>query len=180
MLPLVSTAAIYTDRGILPAPPKGKFSNRDAFHHLTMHSVMQCNATHTHTYTHMQAMSNRKQNLKVREHLIMGPYVEGLRTFAVSDFRAIRALIEEGTKARVTAATAMNDESSRSHAVFNVVLTESTFDEMSGNTGEKQSRICLVDLAGSERVWYGARFRQEFTLEGAIGSHACSLEANMP
>jgi hypothetical protein len=25
---------------------------------------------------------------------------------------------------------------------------------------------------------YGARFRQKFTLEDAIGSHACSLEAN--
>lgn len=61
---------------------------------------------------------------KVREHKVMGPYVEGLRTFAVSDYRAIEALIGEGTKARVTAATAMNDESSRSHAVFNVVLTE--------------------------------------------------------
>jgi hypothetical protein len=27
--------------------------------------------------------------------------------------------------------------------------------------------------------WYGARLRQKFTLEGAIGSHACSLEASM-
>jgi hypothetical protein len=26
---------------------------------------------------------------------------------------------------------------------------------------------------------HGARFRQKFTLEDAIGSHACSLEANM-
>jgi hypothetical protein len=26
---------------------------------------------------------------------------------------------------------------------------------------------------------HGARFRQRFTLEDAIGSHACSLEANM-
>jgi hypothetical protein len=26
---------------------------------------------------------------------------------------------------------------------------------------------------------HGARFRQEFTLEDAIGSHACSLEVNM-
>jgi hypothetical protein len=28
-------------------------------------------------------------------------------------------------------------------------------------------------------VVYGARFRKKFTLEDAIGSHACSLEANM-
>jgi aldehyde dehydrogenase (NAD+) len=29
-----------------------------------------------------------------------------------------------------------------------------------------------------EKGGYGARFRQKFTLEDAIGSHACSLEAN--
>eukprot|EP00729_Bicosta_minor_P001872 gene1872-7943_t len=131
------------------------------------------------------AMSNRKQNLKVREHKVMGPYVEGLRTFAVSDYRAIEALIGEGTKARVTAATAMNDESSRSHAVFNVVLTESTFDELSGNTGEKQSRICLVDLAGSERVWRtgaegtrlkeGGSINKSLTTLGLVISHLADI-----
>eukprot|EP00040_Diaphanoeca_grandis_P003752 m.25773 g.25773 ORF g.25773 m.25773 type:complete len:967 (+) comp15168_c0_seq1:182-3082(+) len=99
------------------------------------------------------AMSETKVNLKVREHKVLGPYVEGLRSFAVQDFNAIEALIGEGLKSRVTASTAMNDESSRSHAVFNITLTESAFDEMTSNTGEKTSRICLVDLAGSERVW---------------------------
>lgn len=64
----------------------------------------------------------------------------------------MNALILEGIKSRMTAATAMNDQSSRSHAVFNIQLTASTFDTMSGNTGEKTSRISLVDLAGSERV----------------------------
>jgi hypothetical protein len=42
------------------------------------------------------ARSDRKTALKVREHKILGPYVEGLRTFAVSDFAAIQALIDEG------------------------------------------------------------------------------------
>lgn len=105
----------------------------------------------------------------------MGPYVEGLRTFAVSDYRAIEALIGEGTKARVTASTAMNDESSRSHAVFNVVLTESTFDELSGNTGEKQSRICLVDLAGSERVWRTGAEGQRLKEGGSINKSLTTL-----
>jgi len=91
-------------------------------------------------------------NLKVREHKVLGPYVEGLRSFATKDFGAMNALILEGIKSRMTASTAMNDQSSRSHAVFNIQLTASTFDTMSGNTGEKTSRISLVDLAGSERV----------------------------
>ena len=113
-------------------------------------------------------------NLKVREHKILGPYVEGLRSFATKDFNAMNALILEGIKSRVTATTAMNDQSSRSHAVFNITLTESTFDTMSGNTGEKTSRISLVDLAGSERVWRtgadGERLREGGSINKSLST----------
>lgn len=104
------------------------------------------------THLHFHINTRTQTNLKVREHKVLGPYVEGLRSFATKDFGAMNALILEGIKSRMTAATAMNDQSSRSHAVFNIQLTASTFDTMSGNTGEKTSRISLVDLAGSERV----------------------------
>jgi kinesin family member 13 len=50
------------------------------------------------------------------------------------------------------AATNMNAESSRSHAVFTVILTQTLKDLLSGVTGEKVSRMSLVDLAGSERA----------------------------
>ena len=83
---------------------------------------------------------------------MLGPYVEGLSKFAVRDFRTIIALIEEGNRSRTVAATNMNAESSRSHAVFTLVLTQAQFDAVSGHTGEKVSRISLVDLAGSERA----------------------------
>eukprot|EP00038_Savillea_parva_P008289 m.175984 g.175984 ORF g.175984 m.175984 type:complete len:966 (+) comp14087_c0_seq1:281-3178(+) len=120
------------------------------------------------------AMSDNKVNLKVREHKILGPYVEGLRSFATKDFNAMNALILEGIKSRVTATTAMNDQSSRSHAVFNITLTESTFDTMSGNTGEKTSRISLVDLAGSERVWRtgadGERLREGGSINKSLST----------
>ena len=46
----------------------------------------------------------------------------------------------------------MNNESSRSHAVFSIVLTQTLTDLQSGVSGEKVSRISLVDLAGSERA----------------------------
>lgn len=58
----------------------------------------------------------------------------------------------EGNKSRTVAATNMNSESSRSHAVFTVVLTQTLIDTLSGVTGEKVSRVSLVDLAGSERA----------------------------
>ena len=40
----------------------------------------------------------------------------------------IDALMLEGNKSRTVAATNMNSESSRSHAVFNIVLTQAEFD----------------------------------------------------
>eukprot|EP00911_Craspedida_sp_UC1_P002595 UC1_evm1s1923 len=93
-----------------------------------------------------------RQGLKVREHKIMGPYVEGLRTIAVEDYAGIEDLMRSGNRLRATASTMMNVESSRSHAVFNVHVTQTKFDKMSNLSTEKTSRISLVDLAGSERV----------------------------
>ncbi|RXN04628.1 kinesin KIF1A isoform X1 [Labeo rohita] len=66
-----------------------------------------------------------KGNLRVREHPLLGPTV---------------------------AATNMNETSSRSHAVFNIIFTQKRFDSETDNTSEKVSKISLVDLAGSERA----------------------------
>ncbi|XP_027044941.1 kinesin-like protein KIF13B [Pocillopora damicornis] len=67
--------------------------------------------------------------LRVREHKILGPYVEGLTKLVVSSFKDIENLMIEGNKSRTVAATNMNTESSRSHAVFNIVLTRSEYDK---------------------------------------------------
>ncbi|MEQ2199319.1 hypothetical protein XENOCAPTIV_009482 [Xenoophorus captivus] len=64
----------------------------------------------------------------------------------------IESLMSEGNKSRTVAATNMNEESSRSHAVFNIILTHTLKDLQSGTSGEKVSRLSLVDLAGSERA----------------------------
>ncbi|KAK2583279.1 hypothetical protein KPH14_009285 [Odynerus spinipes] len=93
-----------------------------------------------------------KHSLKVREHNVLGPYVDGLSQLAVTSFQDIDNLMAEGNKSRTVAATNMNSESSRSHAVFSVILTQTLTDSMSGVSGEKVSRMSLVDLAGSERA----------------------------
>ncbi|XP_047368285.1 kinesin-like protein KIF13A isoform X7 [Vespa velutina] len=93
-----------------------------------------------------------KHSLKVREHNVLGPYVDGLSQLAVTSFQDIDNLMAEGNKSRTVAATNMNSESSRSHAVFSVILTQTLTDSKSGVSGEKVSRMSLVDLAGSERA----------------------------
>ncbi|XP_037102409.1 kinesin-like protein KIF13B isoform X2 [Syngnathus acus] len=93
-----------------------------------------------------------RQTLRVREHKVLGPYVDGLSRLAVASYKDIEVLMSEGNKSRTVAATNMNEESSRSHAVFNIILTHTLTDVQSGTSGEKVSRLSLVDLAGSERA----------------------------
>ncbi|KRK00170.1 kinesin-like protein unc-104 isoform X3 [Drosophila yakuba] len=93
-----------------------------------------------------------KGNLRVREHPLLGPYVEDLSKLAVTDYQDIHDLIDEGNKARTVAATNMNETSSRSHAVFTIFFTQRRHDLMTNLTTEKVSKISLVDLAGSERA----------------------------
>ncbi|XP_067385363.1 kinesin-like protein KIF1A isoform X2 [Channa argus] len=93
-----------------------------------------------------------KGNLRVREHPLMGPYVEDLSKLAVTSYNDIQDLMDSGNKARTVAATNMNETSSRSHAVFNIIFTQKKHDMESDNTSEKVSKISLVDLAGSERA----------------------------
>ncbi|XP_075703460.1 kinesin-like protein KIF1C [Rhinoderma darwinii] len=93
-----------------------------------------------------------KGNLRVREHPIMGPYVEDLSKLAVTSYNDIADLMDCGNKARTVAATNMNETSSRSHAVFTIVFTQKRHDEMTNLDTEKVSKISLVDLAGSERA----------------------------
>jgi kinesin family protein 13 len=71
---------------------------------------------------------SEKHALKVREHKTLGPYVESLSKLAVTSFNDISDLMSEGNKSRTVAATQMNAESSRSHAVFSIVLTQTQFD----------------------------------------------------
>ncbi|XP_072246224.1 kinesin-like protein KIF1A isoform X10 [Leuresthes tenuis] len=93
-----------------------------------------------------------KGNLRVREHPLMGPYVEDLSKLAVTSYNDIQDLMDSGNKARTVAATNMNETSSRSHAVFNIIFTQKRHDAETDNTTEKVSKISLVDLAGSERA----------------------------
>lgn len=85
---------------------------------------------------------------KIRQHPTRGVYVEGLISKEVSTADMTKNLIERGTKERAMAETKMNAHSSRSHAVFQIRITQA--DPMKGT--QKISLINLVDLAGSEKI----------------------------
>jgi len=116
---------------------------------------------------------------KVREHAIEGAYVEGLTYQLIQTYEDIESVLRTGQEKRQTAETKMNAESSRSHAIFVIQLTQKLdirspiHQESGGNvltspinmiigknkpptftshTVERKSKICLIDLAGSERL----------------------------
>ncbi|XP_035381770.1 kinesin-like protein KIF13A isoform X2 [Electrophorus electricus] len=122
-----------------------------------------------------------RQSLKVREHKVLGPYVDGLSQLAVMSFEDIESLMSEGNKSRTVAATNMNEESSRSHAVFNIIITQTLYDLQSGNSGEKVSKVSLVDLAGSERVSKtgaaGERLKEGSNINKSLTTLGCVISA---
>ncbi|XP_022665709.1 kinesin-like protein unc-104 isoform X3 [Varroa destructor] len=129
-----------------------------------------------------------KNNLRVREHPLAGPYVEDLSKLIVKDYEDINNLMDEGNKARTVAATNMNETSSRSHAVFTIMFTQRKKDEQTGLVSEKVSKISLVDLAGSERadstgaqgtrLKEGANINKSLTTLGKVISALAELAAN--
>ncbi|XP_062375186.1 uncharacterized protein kif16bb [Sardina pilchardus] len=88
--------------------------------------------------------------LRVREHPRDGPYVEGLSKQQVHSYSDVERLMEKGNASRATASTAMNQTSSRSHAIFTINFRQARFD--AELPSETTSKIHLVDLAGSERA----------------------------
>jgi hypothetical protein len=84
--------------------------------------------------------------------------VEGLSEWAVRSPVEIYSLMQRGAMVRATASTKMNDVSSRSHAVFIIIVEQMSMNaEVLNNQNElmkqiKVGKMNLVDLAGSERV----------------------------
>ena len=101
-------------------------------------------------------------SLKVREHPVDGPFVEGATVAEVDTFEECMRLMELGSSNRQVASTKMNQQSSRSHAIFTLQVTQSkpldAIGPTDGPSSEEDgmytvvSKINLVDLAGSENA----------------------------
>ncbi|RKF63342.1 Kinesin-like protein KIF1C [Erysiphe neolycopersici] len=90
--------------------------------------------------------------LKIRESPTEGPYIKNLTDAPVRNIKEIMKCMKMGDGNRTVASTKMNDTSSRSHAVFTIMLKQIHHDMDRDETTERVARIRLVDLAGSERA----------------------------
>ncbi|XP_044595120.1 kinesin-like protein KIF14 isoform X2 [Cotesia glomerata] len=100
---------------------------------------------------------SKRAPLKVREHPVFGPYVVDLSQHSVQSYEDLQMWLKVGNSQRATAATGMNEKSSRSHSIFSIILTQGPKKSESSNVSSsaessRRSKINLVDLAGSERL----------------------------
>jgi kinesin family protein 5 len=90
----------------------------------------------------------QNDNLPVHEEKNRGVYVKGLLEVYVSSEDEVYEVLRRGGSARAVSATNMNQESSRSHSIFVVTVTQKNVETGSMKSGQ----LFLVDLAGSEKV----------------------------
>mmetsp|Transcript_39415 Transcript_39415/g.66074 ORF Transcript_39415/g.66074 Transcript_39415/m.66074 type:complete len:870 (+) Transcript_39415:176-2785(+) len=110
-------------------------------------------------------------NLRIRETSAGGIYIQGVTETYVTSNQEVLDIMEQGGNNRKVSSTDMNAESSRSHSVFILKLTQK--HKIHGST--KESKLILVDLAGSEKVSKTGATGQTFTEAKAINKSLSAL-----
>lgn len=107
----------------------------------------------------------------IHEDKANGIYVKGLSQAFVSSSSELLQVLKLGLKNRAVMSTNMNFESSRSHAIFQIRLSQKNLDTET----TKKSSLFLVDLAGSEKVTKSATFGQSLQEAKKINSSLSTL-----
>ncbi|XP_078074311.1 kinesin-like protein KIF14 isoform X2 [Mustelus asterias] len=151
----------FSDEGIIPRFCEQLFAKvaKPEMQQVTYHIEMSYFEVYNERIHDLLAGGNGKtqvkQSLRVREHPVFGPYVADLSLNVVTSYADIQGWLELGNKQRATAATGMNEKSSRSHSVFTLVMTQTKAEFVEEEEHELcvTSKVNLVDLAGSERCF---------------------------
>ena len=113
--------------------------------------------------------------ISIRERADGAIVVSGIREEETRSFEEMVRLLENGSVGRTTGGTKMNAESSRSHAIFTIILEQRhlTREAMRQHRGAYSSaKFHLVDLAGSERNKrtgaVGSRFKESININSGL------------
>ncbi|CCU80547.1 kinesin heavy chain [Blumeria hordei DH14] len=120
---------------ILSSPSSIEYTVRVSYMEIYMERIRDLLAPHN-------------DNLPVHEEKSRGVYVKGLLEIYVSSVQEVYEVMRRGGNARAVASTNMNAESSRSHSIFVITITQKNVETGSAKSGQ----LFLVDLAGSEKV----------------------------
>ncbi|KAL1494151.1 hypothetical protein ABEB36_009795 [Hypothenemus hampei] len=103
---------------------------------------------------------NKKQRLRVLEDGKQQVQVVGLTEKIVTKVEDVIDLIQKGSFERTSGQTSANSNSSRSHAVFQIILRKSGSRHVDG-------KFSLIDLAGNERGADTNKSNRQTRIEGA-------------
>ncbi|GJQ11274.1 hypothetical protein GpartN1_g3065.t1 [Galdieria partita] len=116
----------------------------------TVDYVVKCAYLQVYNETITDLLTPSQHNLNIREDTLKGVYVEDLTEEIVKHPEDCYRVLRKGVANRTVSATSMNQESSRSHGVFTVII-ERKEEKPDNLVSKRVSRLNLVDLAGSER-----------------------------
>ena len=135
------------NKGIIPRIVEQLFS---AFETAPQHMEFTVKVGYMEIYMERirDLLNPQRDNLAIHEDKVHGVYVKDLTEAYANSAEEVYTYLQIGQRSRATAATNMNQESSRSHSVF--VITISQKDTVGGT--QKNGVLYLVDLAGSEKV----------------------------
>ena len=155
-----------SQRGIIPRAIEDIFNFIAADSHARSKYLVRVSYLQIYNETVSDLLKPERTNLQIREDKKRGVFVEGQSEWVVRTPTEIYGLLERGAQLRATGSTKMNEISSRSHAVFTIIIEHSVIEDddpvdggdatTSSPRAERQSitvgKLNLVDLAGSERV----------------------------
>jgi Kinesin motor domain len=99
-------------------------------------------------------------------------HVSGVTEAIVRDADEMMAVLEAGAMHRSTGDTQMHLKSSRSHAIFTIVLEQAPMNADDQHAALRRSKLHLVDLAGSERLKRtgaeGVRLRESVKINSGL------------
>ena len=102
---------------------------------------------------------NDKNFLQAREDGKGNICIVGLVEKQIINMKNLMSIIDFGLKSRTTGVTGANDDSSRSHAIHQILLRE--------QNGDTHGKISFIDLAGSERAVDTIDTNKQTKIDGA-------------
>jgi len=112
------------------------------------------------------------KSISIRERADGAILVSGMKEEVCPTVEALERALERGALCRTTGATRMNSQSSRSHAIFTVIVEQRLLSPQPGECAYMAAKFHLVDLAGSERNKKtdaaGARFKEAVNINSGL------------
>lgn len=144
-----SSSSVDNDIGVIPRAINDIFKTIAHMHDHTFQVHCSFMELYQERLYDLLSENGREQSVvDIREDSNRGIIIPNLSEIPVNSINETTDCLMKGSEGRAVGATAMNQASSRSHAIFTITIQMMRTNDASSST---KSKFHLVDLAGSER-----------------------------